>query len=370
MKQPACFAQERRARGPMSPSIYAVILAGGSGERFWPLSRRTLPKQLLPLVDGRSLLEATIDRLDGLVPPERILVLTNAEIEWAVRGLCPSIPPRNVLVEPAKRDTAAAVALAAGWVCKQDPAATMCILSADHLIRNADAFRTDLRNAAEAAASGALVTFGIRPTWACPGYGYIETGDEIAAGDGRTTFHQALRFREKPNAELAESFLREGCFLWNAGIFVWSVHSIISEFNRHFPELAAFIARVHETPELDALLGAEFATLPRISIDYAIMEKAHEVWVAAAGFDWDDLGGWPSLARYLAADEHGNACNGPMTVQESSGNMVHAPANTHVALLGVNDLIVVQSGDALLICNRHEAERIKDIVKRLPPELQ
>jgi len=354
----------------MVPPIYAVILAGGSGERFWPLSRKSLPKHLIPLFPEGTLFEAAIQRLAGVVPPDRILVLTSAEIEGKVRAQCTGIPHENVLCEPARRDTAPAVALATGWVSRRDPSAVMAVLPADHLIRNAAAFQTDLANAVEAASRGSLVTFGIRPTWACPGYGYIETGAEVRAGDGATRFHEVVRFREKPNAELAESFVRQGNFRWNAGIFVWSVHSIVSEFNRHAPELGAFISRIHESSDLPGLLASQFPGLPRISIDYAVMEKAGRVLVAEASFDWDDLGSWVALARYLPADGAANVSNGPVTQIESDGNIAYVPQGTHVALLGVKDLIVIQSGGALLVCNRHEAERIKHLVARLPQELQ
>src|SRR6266851_5016373 len=231
----------------MSNSIYALILAGGSGERFWPLSRRNRPKQLLRLVSERTLLEETIARLDGFVPSERILILTNVEQEKAVRDLLKSFPKQNIIAEPAKRDTAAAVALGAGWVAARDHAATMLVLPADHVIADRAAFQETMKTAAAAAEeTGALVTVGIKPTWACPGFGYIEQGEpvQLRGGDSKIAVHHVLRFREKPNVDLAESFLRKGNFRWNAGMFVWSVPTVLSEFNRHAPELADFISQI------------------------------------------------------------------------------------------------------------------------------
>lgn len=355
----------------MSRPIYALILAGGSGERFWPVSRRVRPKQLLKLVSERTLLEDTVRRLDGMVPPERILILTNVEQEAAVRALLPDFPAENIVAEPAKRDTAAAVALGAGWVAARDHLATMLVLPADHVIKDTAAFQSTLGTAAEAAQeAGALVTIGIKPTWACPGFGYIEQGKPWRPpGDGAAV-HHVVRFREKPNAELADSFVRKGNFRWNAGMFVWAVSTVLSEFNRHSPELACFIAQLSSPKMFEETIRTKFAALPKISFDYAIMEKADRVLMVEAAFDWDDVGSWQAVASYFKNDEEGNAANGDLTAIDSTNNIVFDQDGTKVALLGVHNLIVVRTGDALLVCHRHQAEKIKGLIKEMPEELQ
>ena len=357
----------------MSNSIYALILAGGSGERFWPLSRRARPKQLLRLVSNRALLEETVARLEGLVPHERILILTNVEQEAAVRKLLAAFPKGNILAEPAKRDTAAAVALGAGWVAARDHAATMLVLPADHVITNRAAFQETLALAAATAEeTGELVTIGIKPTWACPGFGYIEQGEPVHLRNrsDKDAIHRVLRFREKPNIDLAESFLRKGNFRWNAGMFVWSVPTVLSEFNRHAPELADFISQLRAPGNLEKVLCERFSKLPRISFDYAIMEKADRVLVVEASFDWNDIGSWRAVADYFKIDEHGNAANCAVTAVDSSNNIVFDQDGTTIALLGVHNLIVVRTGDAVLVCHRHQAEKIKNLIGKLPPELQ
>jgi len=357
----------------MSNPIYALILAGGSGERFWPLSRRSRPKQLLRLVSKRVLLEETVARLDGLVPKERILILTNTEQETAVRKLLAGFPRENIVAEPTKRDTAAAVALGAGWVAARDHAATMLVLPADHVIADQAAFQETLALAAETAEeTGELVTIGIKPTWACPGFGYIEQGEPVRLRkrNSKGAIHRVLRFREKPNVDLAESFLRKGNFRWNAGMFVWSVPTVLSEFNRHAPELADFISQLRAPGNFERVLRERFSKLPRISFDYAIMEKADRVLVVEASFDWDDIGSWRAVANYFKNDEHGNAANCGVTAVDSSNNIIFDEEGTTIALLGVHNLIVVRTGDAVLVCHRHQAEKIKDLISKLPPELQ
>lgn len=350
----------------MSRPIYALILAGGSGERFWPVSRRARPKQLLKLVSETTLLEDTVRRLDGMVPPDRILILTNVEQEAAVRALLPDFPAENIVAEPAKRDTAAAVALGAGWVAARDHMATMVVLPADHIIKDTAAFQKTLATAADAAQeTGALVTIGIKPTWACPGFGYIETGKPF-----RAAVHHVVRFREKPNAELAESFVRKDNFRWNAGMFVWAVSTVLGEFNRHAPELASFIAQLTVPKMFEKTLQTKFAALPKISFDYAIMEKADRVLMVEAGFDWDDVGSWQAVASYFKNDGEGNAANGDLTAVDSTNNIVFDQDGTKVALLGVHNLIVVRTADALLVCHRHQAEKIKQLIGKLPEELQ
>src|SRR5947209_14267426 len=357
----------------MPNSLYALILAGGSGERFWPLSRRARPKQLLRLVANETLLEQTVKRLDGLVPPERLLILTNVDQEAAVRDLFPQLPKENIVAEPAKRDTAAAVALGAGWVAARDHSATMIVLPADHVIANVEGFKKTLTAAATAAEeTGALVTIGVKPTWACPGYGYIEQGTavRIPGIDAENAVHRVVRFREKPNADLAESFVRKGNFRWNAGMFVWSVPSVLSEFNRHTPELATFISQLRAPDNFGKTLRDRFSELPRISFDYAIMEKADRVLVVEAAFDWDDVGSGRAVAKYFKNDEDGNAANCEITALDSTQNIVFNPDGARIALLGVHNLIVVRTADAILICHRHQAEKIKSLLGKVPEDLQ
>jgi mannose-1-phosphate guanylyltransferase len=383
----------------MTHSPFVLILAGGSGERFWPLSRRSRPKQLLKLFSDKSLLEETIGRLSGFVPLDRILILTNQEQEGAVRAMCHQLPWDNIVAEPAKRDTAAAIALAVGWAARRDPTATMLVLPADHVIRDTAAFQRDLRAAAAAAEStGALVTIGIKPTWACPGFGYIELGERVTLsdvpepapaaaavypvahpaaapaveGDGHDPLlYNVRRFREKPAPELAQVFFDQGGFRWNAGMFAWTLPAVLRELSAQIPALADFVSQARTTENFPALLEAKFPSLPKISIDYAIMENASHVLALEAQFDWDDVGSWTAAAKYLKMDEHQNAANLPLTTLDARENIVFSDGSGgSIALLGVSDLIVVQTADATLIAHRHEAERIKQLVAKVKPEMQ
>ncbi len=361
----------------MSNSTYVLILAGGSGERFWPLSRRAKPKQLLKLLSDQTLLEDTFDRLAGFVPPEQVLILTNQDQEAAVRALMTALPPENIVAEPAKRDTAAAVALAVGWVARRDPSATMIVLPADHVIRDAEAFRRDLRAAARAAEeTGALVTIGIKPTWACPGFGYIELGDKVtlkpadADASPEPALYNVRRFREKPAPELAQVFFEQGDYRWNAGMFAWTLPAVLRELSAQVPPLADFVSHVRSAPDFAVELASRFPTLQKISIDYAIMENAARVLVLEAGFDWDDVGSWNAVAAYLKKDDDDNATNCAVTTLDARENIVFSDRPGTIALLGVSDLIVVQTGDAILIASKHDAERIKQIVGKVGAELQ
>jgi mannose-1-phosphate guanylyltransferase len=354
-------------------ATYALILAGGSGTRFWPLSRNSKPKQLLQLFGEETLLEQTIRRLEGLVPLENILILTNSLQLDGVRQVATMLPPENIYAEPAKRDTAPAVALGIGLVAARDPDATMIVLPADQLIQNIGAYQAVMRDAAAVAeASDSLVTIGIKPTWPCPSYGYIERGPR-ASIPGHSYDHppfEVKRFREKPNVELAEQFLANGGFSWNAGMFVWSLPTVIQQLATHSPELAGFISEMRKSSDLDATIAAQFPKLTPISIDYALMEKAARVLNIEATFDWDDVGSWLSVAKYLEVSGDENRTNQPVTEIGSRNNVVfNARPGSRIALLGVNDLIIVQTADGLLIANRHQADDIKKIVDLLPKEL-
>lgn len=355
---------------------YVLILAGGSGERFWPLSRRAKPKQLLKLFSDRTLLEETLGRLAGFVPPDHVLILTNQDQETAVRASATELPAENIVAEPAKRDTAAAIALAVGLVARRDPDATMIVLPADHVIRDGDAFRRDLAAAAAAAQeTGALVTIGIPPTWGCPGFGYIELGERVEMGSAATKPHPAIyavrRFREKPAPDLAQSFFEQGGFRWNAGMFAWTLPAVRRELHAQSPALGNFVNAIQEAPDFTRVLAEQFPTLPKISVDYAIMENARKVLALEATFDWDDVGSWIAVSKYLKTDEHHNAANCDLTLLDARENIVFTDGSGgRIALLGVTDLIVVQTADATLICNRHEAERIKQLYGKVEPELQ
>ena len=349
-----------------------MILAGGSGQRFWPLSRDTLPKQLLRLFGGKTLLELTIERLEGLVPKENILILTNQQQEAAVRGIARDLPAENIFAEPEKRDTAPAVALAVGLVVRRDPNATMMVLPADHLIKDVEAYHDVLETAMRAAESGnSLVTIGIKPTWPCPSYGYVERGRAVSLpGVDAMPVFEVARFREKPNPELAEFFLSQGNFSWNAGMFIWTIPAIFSELSRHCPELADFVSELRNSRDLAATVKHQFGRLPKLSIDYALMERASHVLNIEATFDWDDVGNWTSVGTYLDKDEAGNCHNCATSTFEARDNLVFSQTPQHVALLGVQELIVVQTPDALLIASKSHAESIKKLVDTLPTGLR
>jgi mannose-1-phosphate guanylyltransferase len=358
---------------PTPENTYALILAGGSGTRFWPLSRNARPKQLLDLFGTGTLLEHAIRRLEGLVPLENILILTNALQVDAVRENASMLPAENVFAEPAKRDTAPAVALGIGLVAARNPEAVMMVLPADQLIQDAAAFRSVMRDAlATAEQSDGLVTIGIQPTWPCPSYGYIERGSRatIPGLDCENPPFEVKCFREKPNPELAEQFLRQGGFSWNAGMFVWSLPTVIQQLASHAPELARFISELRGSTDILATVAAQFPELPARSIDYALMENADRVLNIEATFDWDDVGSWISVAKYLEKYGDENRANEAISELDSENNIVfNARPGSRIALLGVDDLIVVQTEDALLIANRHQADAIKNLSGILPEEL-
>lgn len=353
-------------------NAYALILAGGSGTRFWPLSRDSKPKQLLDLFGDGTLLEQTIRRLEGIIPTQNILILTNQKQIAAVREIATMLPVENILAEPAKRDTAPAVALGIALVAARDPQAVMTVLPSDQLIRDTASFGEVMRASLHAAAhSDGLVTIGIDPTWPCPSYGYVERGDAaaIAGMPSGIAAHEVLRFREKPDPETAAGYLRQGGYTWNAGMFVWSIATVTNQIAKHAPDLAAFISDLAAAPDHTAFIHETFPTLKPRSIDYALMEKADRVLNIAATFDWDDVGSWISIAKYLPSDDGENRFNQNLAQIGSRHNIVYSADDTPVALLGVENLIVVRTADALLVAHRDQADAIKNLTSLLPPQL-
>jgi mannose-1-phosphate guanylyltransferase len=351
------------------PHLFAVVLAGGFGERFWPLSRQARPKHHLALLSERPLVETTVRRLDGLVHPSRILVLTSASQETAIRQLLPSVPPENVLVEPDRRDTGAAMALAAAWIARKSRNATVIVLPSDHHIPSPAAFQTTLREAVDAARKlGHIITIGIPPTYACTAFGYLELGEPAPAAPGA---RRLARFHEKPERSVAESYLARGNFRWNAGMFVWTVSALLEALAVASAELSDFADRLIASDHPLKLIESRFPTLPRISFDRAIMEKIPVAYAMEAGFAWDDLGGWPAVGQYLPQRDGGNSSNVEIHTVDATGNVIFcSQASQHVALLGVSDLIIVNTGDALLICPQRESERLRELVAKLPAPLR
>jgi mannose-1-phosphate guanylyltransferase len=350
-------------------ALFAIVLAGGFGERFWPLSRQARPKHHLSLLSERSLLETTLRRLEGLVPPSQILVLTSATQQEAIRKLLPDTPSQNIIVEPDRRDTGAAMALAAALVARQNPAATVVVLPSDHHIPSPAAFRETLREAIAAARDlNHIVTIAIPPTFACTAFGYLELGENAAPG---SKARRLLRFHEKPGRAIAETYLTQGNFRWNAGMFVWTVQALRSALAHANPALSDFAESMIASDAPEAFLESSFAALPKVSFDRAIMEKIPVAYAVEAGFAWDDLGGWPAVGQYLAIQEGGNSSNVPVHALDASGNVVFSNQTAQqVALLGVSGLIVVNTGDALLICPQDESERLRELVGNLPSALR
>lgn len=347
--------------------LHAVIMAGGSGTRFWPASRRDRPKQLLDLVSTASLLRLTYERLEGLVPPDRTWVVTSKTTAEACRILLPEVPGDHILAEPAGRNTAACVGLAARVVGAGDPEAVCLVLPADHLIGDEERFRSAMAAGADlVAGEGGLLTFGIRPTRPETGYGYLEVGEEHTRV-GTWSINRLQAFVEKPDARHAEDYVGDGRHLWNAGIFAWRSRDLLAEMERQLPELAAGLERIGSAwkgPGTTEILAEVYPTLPATSVDHGIMEGARRCWVLPVDFPWSDVGSWPALADELPSDEAGNASRGRVAALDAADNVLVSTGPV-LAVTGVADLVVVATPDAVLVVPKDQAQRVKDVVNRL-----
>jgi mannose-1-phosphate guanylyltransferase len=355
---------------------FVIIMAGGRGERFWPVSREKTPKQLVTLLGKRSLLQQAVDRVLPLVPMKNIYIITNAVQAPEVRKQLPKLPKGNVIAEPMGRDTCAAVTLGAAIVGQRSTSGVMAVLPADHVIEDEKKFQQVLGDSFDLASRGqVIVTIGIKPTEPATGYGYIRTGNVLPPPQGvksyKTTFFRAEQFVEKPNFDRALEYLNSGQYRWNAGMFVWSFVTVTQGLEKHQPEMAAACQRwfkVAGTPKLDKVLAKEYPEIKKISIDYALMEHAQNVVVADGSFPWDDLGAWNAIARHIKADPEGNCALADFIHVDAARNIIfdaRTKNRTPICVVGLRDSILVQTDDAVLLAHKSQAQKVKELVKRL-----
>ena len=356
---------------------FVIIMAGGRGERFWPISREKTPKQLIKLLGKTSFLQQAVANILPIVPLKNIFIITNAVQAPEVRKQLPKLPKDNVVAEPVGRDTCAAVTLGAALVGARSTKGVMAVLPADHVIPDAKKFQQVLSDAFDVAASGqVIVTIGIKPNEPATGYGYIQTGAVLPTPVGgkkcKTTFFKAERFVEKPDLATAEKYVASGDYRWNAGMFVWSFVTVTNSLEQHQPEMFAACQRWFKAAavpaKLNRVLAKEYPEIKKISIDYALMEKAQNVVVADGAFEWDDLGAWPALSRHIKQDAEGNAAVAELIHVDSARNIVfdaRTKNRTPIALVGLRDTIIVQTDDAVLVADKGQAQKIKELVKKL-----
>jgi mannose-1-phosphate guanylyltransferase len=351
-------------------NMFAVIMAGGVGTRFWPRSREKSPKQLLEIVGKGTMIQSTVQRLDPLVAPQRTFVITNRVQKGLLQKQLSRIPAENILDEPLGRNTAPCIGLAALHIRRIDPAGVMVVLPADHIIENVEEFHRVLTLAAETASeSGGLLTIGIQPTHPETGYGYIQLHTENSGAD--PNFSRGVRrvktFAEKPNIQTAEKFLASGDFLWNSGMFIWSAGAILREIESCLPDLHKELMRIDQalgTPQYQATLELVYGLIRGISIDYGVMERAKDVYVIPANLGWSDLGSWDEVARMTGKDSGGNSITGTVIQKDMKDCYVFSPSKV-VGVIGAEDLIIVNTDDALLICKRGRSQDVKEIVDYL-----
>ena len=347
--------------------LHAVIMAGGSGTRFWPSSRRGRPKQLLTLLDGRSLLRITFERIQPLVPAERVWVVTTSATAEATLRELPELVSDHLLIEPVGRDTAACVGFAAAVVRRCDPDGICAVLPADHVIRDASRFRRAVAAGADLVArDGGLLTFGVRPTRAETGFGYLRVGEEHGRV-GDWPVHRLAEFVEKPDLDTARGYLADGGYLWNSGMFVWPAMELLREIERQLPVLAAGLERISAALGSDRereTIAEVYPTLQRISVDYGIMEGAEKAWTIPVAFPWSDVGAWPALGELLDANAAGNASRGRVLALDCRDTVLIGE-RTVIAAAGLRDLIVVATQDAVLVVPSSQAQRVREIVAAL-----
>jgi mannose-1-phosphate guanylyltransferase len=349
---------------------YAVIMAGGGGTRLWPLSRQSRPKQMLALFDDRTLFQTAVDRVIDLYTAERILVVTVQEQAHELQAQCTEIPPENYLIEPAARGTASVIGLAAIALQRRDPQAVMAVLGSDHFIANEPEFRRLLYTAGLVAEDNYLVTLGVQPTFPATGFGYIEQGAQVGEYEGSPVF-EALRFKEKPNQAQAEAMLSGGNHYWNSGMFIWRTARVLEEIQRQMPELYAGLNAIEhdwDTQEAETTLRRVWFGLRNETIDYGIMEKARQVVVLpAVGLGWSDVGSWDSLFDLLPGDEHGNIVIGGEHVGLDTAQSLIYVNHPHrlIVTIGVEGLVVVDTGDVLLVCRKEQAQSVRQVVHQL-----
>ncbi len=347
--------------------LHAVIMAGGSGTRFWPQSRQKLPKQLLKLAGDRTMIQQTLDRCAGLIQPAQSWVVTNAVQAAGTREQLPELPANNVLIEPAARNTAPCVGLAAVHALKRDPEAIMFVMPADHVIGPVEVFQAAAQKAVSVVEQdpSRLVLFGITPAFPATGYGYIERGAPLAACDGA---FEVQAFREKPKLAVAEQYLSSGNFYWNCGIFCWKAATILEQLKQNEPdtwERLQTLMEAIDTDGYDAMLAEQFPKMNSISIDYAVLESAKGVAVIEAPFSWDDVGSWLAVPRLAGSDENGNTVDGAHTGVDTKGCIIRSTDDHMIATLGVEDLIIVHTDDATLVARKEDSERIKELLESL-----
>jgi mannose-1-phosphate guanylyltransferase len=355
---------------------FVIIMAGGRGERFWPVSRQATPKQLIPLLGKRSLLQQAVDRVGPMVPLKNIIIITNEAQAAEVRKQLPKLPKENVIAEPCGRDTCAAVTLGAALVGARSTTGVMAVLPADHVIPEERKFQQVLNDAFDLAGRGqVIVTIGIKPTEAATGYGYIHVGPELPPPHGakkyKTTFFKVERFVEKPHFDQALEYVNSGQYRWNAGMFVWSFVTITNGLEMHQKEIAEACRRwfkVAWTPRLAKVLTKEYPEIKKISIDFALMEHAQNVVVAAGDFEWDDLGSWTALARHIKPDPEGNCAVADFIHVDAARNVVYdarTKNRTPIAIVGLRDSIVVMADDSTLVAHKSQAQKVKELVAKL-----
>jgi mannose-1-phosphate guanylyltransferase len=347
--------------------MFAVIMAGGKGARFWPRSREKMPKHLLDIIGKRSIIRQTVDRIRPLVPPERTLIVTGRSHAAELIRQIPEIPAENILIEPVGRNTAPCIGLAALHILKRGPDDVMLVLPSDHRIGDEAEFLQVLQAAAEAATHGSpLVTIGIRPTGPETGYGYIEQSD-LFATFRQKEFYRVRSIREKPPREEARRYLEQGGFSWNSGMFVWKASTILAAIERFLPGLHQGLLKINEALGTDReaeVVGTIYAGLQAVSIDYGVMEKADEVLISPGDFGWSDLGSWDALWEISPKDENGNAVRGEFIGIDTGDSLIYSPGKL-VALVGVKDLLVIETKDALLICRRGRSQDVRKVVAAL-----